>query len=186
MAACTTNDVGGPCPVPRTACPGRAPGTAVVLRNSIYDRSAAPLGSSGRWKSRSRSWLSRRALACRSDTRGCWLGGTIRRMTINLFSNLATRLQPRPEFAKVQSEANMTPAHLSQQLQCRFDVLVGFCECQIRRPCPCGITATVSILVQAFDAGDCCAWIDAGGKERRFRSGPWLVSSGFRKPTFEE
>ena len=134
MTACTTNDVGGPCPVPRTACPGRAPGTAVVLRNSIYDRSAAPLGSSGRWKSRSRSWLSRRALACRSDTRGCWLGGTIRRMTINLFSNLATRLQPRPEFAKGQSEANMTPAHLSQQLQCRFDVLISFREYQIRRP----------------------------------------------------
>ena len=54
--------------------------------------------------------------------------GTIRRMIINLFSNLAIRLRPRPEFAKVQSEANMTPAHLSQQLQCRFDVLVSFRE----------------------------------------------------------
>jgi hypothetical protein len=51
-------------------------------------------------------------------------------MTINLFSNLAILLQPRPEFAKVQSEANMTAAHLSQQLHCRSDVLVSFRRCQ--------------------------------------------------------
>lgn len=85
----------------------------------------------------------------------------------------------------------MTPAQLSQQLQCRFDVLVSFREYQIRRPCPCRIAAvdellgggfprgavseisgnqssnrtalTVSILVQVFDAGECCAWLDAGG-----------------------
>src|SRR5262249_50947446 len=43
MTACTINDVGGSYPVPKTACPGRTPGAAVVLGNSIYERSAAPL-----------------------------------------------------------------------------------------------------------------------------------------------
>ena len=85
----------------------------------------------------------------------------------------------------------MTPAQLSQQLQSRFDVPVGFREYQIRRPYPCSIAAvdellgggfprgavseisrnqfsnrtalTVSTLVHALDAGECYAWIDAGG-----------------------
>ena len=85
----------------------------------------------------------------------------------------------------------MTHAQLSQHLQSRFDVPVGFREYQIRRPYPCGIAAvdellgggfprgavseisgnqssnrtalTVSILVQVFDAGECCAWLDASG-----------------------
>src|SRR5215471_13249318 len=84
----------------------------------------------------------------------------------------------------------MTPAQLSQHLQSRFDVPAGFRQYQIRPPYPCGIAAvdellgggfprgavseisgnqssnrtalTVSILVHAFDAGECCAWIDAG------------------------
>ena len=85
----------------------------------------------------------------------------------------------------------MTPAQLSQHLRSHFDVPIGFREYQNRRPYPCGIAAvdellrggfpraavseisgnqssnrtalTVSILAHAFDAGECCAWIDAGG-----------------------
>jgi hypothetical protein len=61
-----------------------------------------------------------------------------------------------------------TPAHLSQQLQCRFDVLVSFREYQIRREISGNQSSnrtplTVSILVQVFDAGERCAWLDAGG-----------------------
>jgi recombination protein RecA len=85
----------------------------------------------------------------------------------------------------------MTPAQLSQHLRSHFDVPIGFREYQNRRPYPCGIAAvdellgggfprgavseisgnqstnrtalTVSMIAQAFDAGECGAWIDAGG-----------------------
>ena len=132
MAACTTTDVGGPCPVPRTACPGRAPGTAVVLGNSIYERSAAPLGSSGRWESRSRSWLSRRALDAERQARMlAW--GDDPPYDHQSFQQLSDTIATAPRICQ-GTVRGMNPAHLSQQLQCRFDVLISFREYQIRRP----------------------------------------------------
>jgi hypothetical protein len=51
----------------------------------------------------------------------------------------------------------MTPAQLSQHLQSRFDVPVGFREYQIHRPYPCGIAAVDELLRGGFARGAC--WI---------------------------
>jgi len=87
--------------------------------------------------------------------------------------------------------ANRELAQLTESLQTRFDLPVGFRERAARRPFPTGIasvdgllsggfprgalseisgaassnrtTLVVSILSHALSAGECCAWIDSAG-----------------------